>query len=239
MSKLAIAVIVAGVLFAGPAFAQFDDPDGGSPISGVFELKLGEYVPNIDGDFDVEPGPFESVFSNRTGLYLEGEYDWQFYRGVGSAAIAVNAGFFRDAGNAQLADGSSSADTTYLRMFPLRLGLAYRFDYLQTRYRVPVALSVKAGVDYYFWRVGGSGGLSQIGEFKGRGGTAGYHVELGFHLLLDAFAPSMAAGFDGNAGVNNTYFFAEYLIAMIDDFGGDASWDLSDNTALFGLAFEF
>ena len=39
-------------------------------------------------------------------------------------------------------------------------------------------------------------------------------------------------------GVNNSYFFAEYMITRIDGFGSPG-FDLSDNMWMFGLAFEF
>ena len=50
--------------------------------------------------------------------------------------------------------------------------------------------------------------------------------------------PGALAYLDMSWGVNNSYFFAEYMITRIDGFGGDGL-DLSDDQWMFGLAFEF
>ena len=49
----------------------------------------------------------------------------------------------------------------------------------------------------------------------------------------------MARAFDLDMGVNNSYLFAEYLSATIDDFGDRNSLHLGDDTVFFGVAFDF
>lgn len=215
-----------------------------SPISGAFELKLGRYNPSIDDEFSNGSTPYESMFGSRNPIYLEMEYDVQFWRGFGSVGAFAALGWHQTKGDALNEDGTGSAtDDTRMRTLPLRLGLVYRFDELHRRWDIPFAFSVKAGLDYYVWSIRDANGPASTdidGEsVRGRGATAGYHVSFGAHLLLDFLAPGMASTFDLNTGVNNTYVFAELTIANVNDFGSSTSWDLSDTTALFGLAFEF
>lgn len=237
-----VAAMVATAFLMVPAGeAQAQQDRFSSPITSAFELKLGRYVPGIDNEFN-SPGPFESMFG-QPGLYVEAEYNRQFYRGVGSLAVGINVGYMGASAGSLTEDGERAADRTRFTMLPLRTGLVYRFDVLQNNWRVPLVPTAKIGLDYYLWWVGDGSGVATStddGEsFRGRGGTAGFHGSLGLHLWLNWFAPGMARTFDVNSGVNNSYLFVEYLVTRVDDFGGSRSWDLSDNALLFGIAFEF
>ncbi|TVR01440.1 MAG: hypothetical protein EA398_10145 [Deltaproteobacteria bacterium] len=236
-------LLVASVLLVpvvpGAALAQQDRFS--SPINSAFELKLGRYVPSIDAEFE-SPGPFETTFGS-PGLYIEGEYNRQFYRGFGSLAVGMNVGYLGTSAGSLTEDGERAADRTRFTMLPLRLGVVYRFDVLQNQFNVPLVPSFKLGLDYAFWWVGDGDGTASSDEDggvrRGRGGTAGYHASIGLHLWLNWFAPGMARTFDVNTGVNNSYLFVEYLVSRLDDFGSSSSWDLGDNALLFGISFEF
>lgn len=235
-------LVAAGTLSAAPAHADIEFRDD-SRITGAFELKLGRYTPEIDSDFD-GTGPYELVFGDRSPLLIEAEYDRQFWRGVGSLGVFGAVGLNQVKGASISEDGTDAADETRLRIVPFRVGLVYRFDYLQERWNVPLVIALKGGLDYYAWFVRTEGGIADHTDALGnrtvgRGGTTGYHLAVGGYFLLDFLAPRMAANFDTNSGVNNTYLFAELMMARVDDFGGDGSWDLSDTSVLFGIAFEF
>ena len=215
-----------------------------TPIHGAFELKLGRYNPAIDDEFSNGENPYRDRFGDRNPIYLEMEYDVQFWRGFGSLGVFGALGWHQVKGDALRTDRvDSTVDTTRVRTLPLRLGLVYRFDELHRRWSVPLAFSLKAGLDYYVWSIRDSNGVASAdvdGEStRGRGATAGYHLSIGAHFLLDFLAPQMASTFDLNSGVNNTYLFAELTMASVNDFGSSKSWDLSDTSALFGIAFEF
>ncbi|MCA9300544.1 MAG: hypothetical protein KDA28_15845, partial [Phycisphaerales bacterium] len=234
--------ILMGALVLGvPASAQVQN-ELESPISSALEIKLGNYEPQIDegsGGGDA----FATVFGD-ANLGFELEYDYQVWRGIGSLGIGLNLGYVSATGSSVNEDGTSSPDRSRLNMFPLRAALVYRLDWFQTQYRIPLVLAFKFGLDYYLWSTRSSGGVSDYTDASGertigRGATHGYHAAIGGYFLLDSLAPRMAQAFDANSGVNNSYIFAEYLIANIDDFGSSDSWDLGDRTAMFGLAFEF
>jgi hypothetical protein len=238
-SVLSLLVFV-GFLVPATSFA---DDEWATPITSLVEVRLSPFSPAIDDEFEGQ-GPYAAVFDNRAPYGLEIEYDRQVYRGIGSFAIGLHAGWTRVKGAALAADGTDSPDDTRLLTFPLRLSAVYRFDWLQSRFNVPFVLAFKVGLDSVLWSVRGEDGVADWqdadgNDYVGRGMTNGWHAGVGVHLNLDWFAPGMARSFDVNAGVNNTYLFAEYLMTSINDFGGAESWDLSESKAVFGIAFEF
>lgn len=208
-----------------------------SPKSGTFELKLGSYSPNIDKEFSGR-GPHEQYFGGG-GLAAELSVDYHLWQKVGAVSLGFHLGYSNQGGPSINSDGSESADKSRLLIVPTRLSAVYRFDYLQDEFNVPLVFSFRAGLDYYFWWALSANKVADTENSKGSGGTAGWHVGGTVYFLLDSLAPQMARSLDQSSGINNSYLFAEIMSAHIDDFGSDTSWDLSDNTFLFGLGFEF
>lgn len=213
-----------------------------SPTFGLLELRFGSYKPNIDKEFG-GAGPYNTMFGSGALLFETGLH-WHLYQGIGKVSIAGSLGIFNKKGHAYTEDGTQSADRTSLMIIPTRISAVYRFDYLQERFRVPLVLSAKLGLDYHFWNTKNAGkisdGATSGGDaIAGRGGTAGWHYGFTLYFWLNWLAPAMAASFDSNTGINNSYLFAEFLSSQVNDFGGKNSWDLSDKVFMFGLAFEF
>ena len=207
-----------------------------SPVNMMAEVKGGPYRPDGLGD------TYTQYFGKDSSTMFEFELDYQFYRGFGSAALGGSLAYASADGKALTASNAASIDTTSLAWLPLRLALIYRFDMFATHWDVPFVLYGKAGLDYYVWWVdNGAGNTSTSATGKnGSGGTFGWHAALGAAFLLDWLEPSTAIGFDVEWGVNNSYLFAEYLLATIDDLGSSSAFDLSDNgTFQIGLALEF
>ena len=211
----------------------------------AFELRFSRFNPGIDDEFDGSASPYATAFDGRRPYNVELEYDRQFWDGFGSVGAGVHVGYNRVRGNAVTVDGEESPDRTSLTVIPLRASAVYRFDVLHRRFNVPLAFSIKAGLDYYFWAARDADkDVSEVpatdGEpIRGSGGTSGWHAAFGIHLLLDAFSPGMATSFATNVGVVNSYLFAEYMLSRVDDFGSSTSWSLSQDQLWIGLAFEF
>lgn len=220
-----------------------DDREWGTPITSALELRLSPFDPAV-GDLFEGTNPWEETFGSRNPWNLEVEYDYQFWRGIGSAAVSFEMGFARVSGQSVDDTGARTPDKTRFARIPFRVGAVYRFDYLQERWGVPLVIALKAGLDYHLWKVRGPDGVSEFetdggDTLRARGATHGWHAGIAAHLLLDFFAPGMARGFDASVGVNNSYLFAEYRYENINDFGDAKSWDLSSPSVVFGLAFEF
>ncbi len=240
-----LGIVTLALLVWSPSLAEASGLQSQSPLHGAFEFKLGLASPDLDAEFGGD-GPFDEMYGSRRMFHFELEVDGYFWQEFGSLGAYGAIGHATMRAKAFNSDGTRNVtDTSRLRLLPLRAGVVYRFDELVDRYRVPLAVSLKAGFDWYLWWVQSSNGVADHRPAEGgartvgRGGTTGWHVSAGLHFLLDSLAPRMAQSFDNNSGINSTYLFAELLLTQVNDFGGASSWDLSDTQLLFGLAFEF
>lgn len=207
-----------------------------SPVNMMVELKAGPYTPDNLGN------AYKQHFGDNATFILEGEYDWQFWRGVGSLGLGFHLGYGNVTGNGvERKTGEKSVDTTELHWLPLRLSLVYRFDYLWTRFEFPLTIYVKAGFDYSFWWVyNGADSTASADGKEGYGGTFGFHAVAGLAFVLDWLAPDMATSFDVEWGINNSYIFAEYMYVQLDNFGASGAFDLTEKaTFMIGLGLEF
>ena len=232
LTPVLAAAIAGGALFASPSDAFAD-----SPVNMMAEFKAGPYAPDNLGN------AFSEHFGDKSGFIIEGEYDWQFWRGVGSLGLGFHLAYGNIKGSSLSEDGSGdSFDSTALHWLPLRISLVYRFDYLWTRFEFPFTIYVKAGFDYAFWWVrDGSDSIASDDEGnKGYGGTFGFHVVAGIAFVLDWLAPDMEKAFDVEWGINNSYIFAEYMYNQLDNFGASGAFDLTDKaTFQIGIGLEF
>lgn len=207
-----------------------------SPVDMLFEAKLGPYTPDGLG------ATYEEFFGDDTRVLFEVELDYQLYRGWGSLAIAGGLGYTNATGSAQTTTGEPAIDETTLNVMPLRLSAVYRWDWFWLRFDFPFTLYGKVGLDYWVWWITGGDDETSVnaaGE-EGSGGTFGWHGAGGVAFVLDWLAPAMAANFDVEWGVNNSYLFAEFIYSQIDNFGAEGAFDLSnDGTFFIGLALEF
>jgi len=226
------------------AQAQFFSDLADSPRTQSFELKFGAYTPDIDSEKGITA--YEDIFGDESMFLTRIEYDYQFWQGFGSLAVGGEFGYGSVSGKGhEVATDTKSNDETTLNMLPMSIALVYHLDVMALRWDVPLVPFFKAGIDYNVWWI--TDGVDDTAsyedsngkKFEGEGDTWGYHISAGIKLLLDVFAPSTAQTFDNEVGVNNSYFFAEYVYSDISDFGSDKSFQLGDSSFLFGLAFEF
>ena len=206
---------------------------------GLFEVKLGPYMPMIDEGLDNDP--YDTFFEGRAMLYGEVEYDYHLWRQFGTLSIGLHAGYGRVSAEmiAPEVDDVDIDDESALRNIPLKSSLVYRYDYSAHNHGIPLVPVAKAGLNYNFWRVTDADGETvEIDGQRGSGGKAGWHATLGLHLHLDFFDPRSSASMEMGWGVSNSFLFAEYTWTRIGGFG-DGGLDLSANHWAAGLTFEF
>jgi hypothetical protein len=225
------------VLLAGTAARAQDDE---SPKRFAVELKFGPYYPDVD----TEPGvgsPYEDVFGEKQTFMFLAEFDWQFLQLPGiNLGIGLLAGYFQDTGKGLDPDtGEQAGEETQLKVLPGHFDAIIRVDALPRFTKVPLVPFVKAGISYYIWWVENGRGIGRYEGTTGYGGTWGWNFSAGLMLLLDFFEPSAARTFDQEAGVNNSYLYADFFMARIDNFGDRNKLNLSDYTWTVGLAIEF
>jgi hypothetical protein len=209
-----------------------------SPRYGSFDLLFGTYLPNIDSEFSIHPGPWEKVFGGaRDWMFRAGAY-WAPYNGFGTVEIGGQLGFYGKTGTGQLATGGSSGDSTGFRMIPTNAVVTYRLDTLgKGGYVLPVAPYVRLAFERYNWWV-----TNGNGKTTKTGATNGWSAAGGLSLLLDVIDPDAAREMDRNTGINHTYAVVEVRKTKVNDFGSSSSWDLSDRGSAswsFGLMFVF
>lgn len=211
-----------------------------SPIQWQVELKAGPYKPSIDGEF-ANAHPFETIYGESpVGLAMV-EVGLQVYRGpIGVLAISGAFGFSSDEGTSLDPETNTKpGDATTFNVAPTQLSLVYEMNALQQEFEIPLVFFGKGGVDYWLWWVRDAN--DEIAAYEGAeamGGTMGWHAGGGVRLLLDWLDPGSAQSFDQDIGVNNSYLFAEYTHARVDDFGSATSFRLGNDILLFGLSFE-
>lgn len=238
--------MVGGLLLAGAASAQsvvLEQARTESPRSAMLEIKLGNYLPLIDDEAALgENTPYASTFGKGAMLMLEVEGEWQFFQGFGSAAIGFSVGYAEKFGKASQInpDGTltPAADSTGLRVVPLRLLGIYRFDVAANEWGIPLVPYVKAGlVGIPFWVTKGED-LERVDGEPASGMRFGYQFTGGLALQLDFLDRRFARDFDSGLGVNHSYLFAEFTLANVDNFGS-RGLVLSHRSWLFGLGLEY
>src|SRR3569833_3116791 len=220
MKALLGLVGVAAALLAGSrAQAQVIETEGQyrqSPQHFAFELKFGPYRPDIDSEFPAsqpDRHPYLDCFGSGRKLMTSMEFDWEIIRHIGTVALCLGLGYFKETGNNLSANGSgmSTEDTSSLRLLPFSLSAIYRFDLPYERLHIPLVPYGKLGFDYVYWTV--TNGNGEVPESpaggRGQGGTLGWHAAVGLSLVLDIFDRSAANQFDEEMGINHTLLFFE------------------------------
>lgn len=237
------ALSIATTLAAGSSFAPAALAE--SPRSMMLELHGGGYSPDVDSALTGSATPWADTFGSSSMTLLRLHLDYQFWQEVGSLAIGAGLGYGWIDGKARNDDGEVTDDEVGFNVAPLTLSLVYRFDWAAVHHGFPLVPYVKVGLTgAFWWATDAKDSISNTRDADGQaregsGLTFGWHVAGGLMFLLDVFSASMAAGFDNEAGVNNSYLFVEYHYAQVDDFGSSKSLVLSDGALSFGLAFEF
>jgi hypothetical protein len=203
----------------------------------ALELRFGPYHPSVDNDFPA-PGPYARAFgADKKPFFFGLEFDWQIFRipWVGTIGPGLGWGYSHSGGIAtKVSDGQPSAESTFLNIMPMYGVGVLRVDVLARETAIPLVAYGKAGVGYALWWSG-----NDI-ETQGKGHSWGTQFGVGGMLLLDAFDPHSAVELDNEFGINNTYFFAEWMVSNLNGFGASnhSVLNAGANTWMLGLAIE-
>jgi hypothetical protein len=202
----------------------------------AFELRFGPYRPNIDDAFPQQK-PYESVFGTDRRVAFGAEFSWQATRipFVGTFGPGIGWGYTAMSAQAKRWNGEPSAEETSLGIMPMYAVGVLRIDELARRTVIPLVGYGKAGVGYALWWTGNDV------ETQRRGHTWGTHFALGAMFLLDSIDTHSSIEIDNEWGINNTYFFFEWMVSNLNDFkaASDPSvMRVGTNTWMLGLALE-
>lgn len=202
----------------------------------AFELRFGPYRPRIDDPFP-QQRPYENVFGSDTRIAFGLEFDWQMYRipYVGTIGPGIGWGYTHMSAPARFTTGELSAEDTDLAIMPMYGVAVLRVDEMARRTAVPLVGYGKAGLGYGIYWTGNDV------ETQLQGRTWGTHFALGAMFLLDVIDNRSAVEIDNEWGINNSYFFLEWMVSNLDDFKGSrdrSAMHIGTNTWMLGLAFE-
>ncbi len=220
------------------------DARADSPRTMMLSLHGGSYLPDVDSEFATAT-PWADAFGTGGLTLLRMDLDYELWQGFGTLALGAGFGYGWADGHARAVDGTAATDEVGFNLVPLSLSVIYRWDWLAVEHGVPLVPYGKFGVTAgIWWATDGKNDVSNTADadgtsHEGRGVNWGWHAAGGLMFLLDIFSPGTARGFDEEAGVNNSYIFAEYSYTSLDNFGGGDAIVLSDGAFSFGLAFEF
>lgn len=234
-----------------PAISTYEDID----VSWHAGLRLGPYIPAIDEQFGMSPGPYDEMFGGSQILPMI-DVDRVVWRGVGQLGIGGSIGYMQKTAKAW-ADGStpgdpmrprSPGDENTFRLLPLAATVVYRLTWFDDAYGIPLVPYLRGGLSYYLWWFTTNGDTSSAcfdgtrdpdcDADKAIGGTIGVQGSVGLAIRAERIdadaAASMRAG-----GILHAGFYAELSLAKVDGFGSDQKLAVGDTTWFAGVDFEF
>jgi hypothetical protein len=164
----------------------------------AFEVRLGPYLPNVDGEFNGGKSPFTDVFgtdcdtpvsttskpSVKQRVYFGLEFDALPLRipYVGMFGLGVGWGYTQFSNRALFSDKSKAAkagslpncsqETTSLMIMPMHASLVLRVDELMRRTGIPIVPYGKAGVGFSFWRASTDAGTEHCSSTSSNAAAA-------------------------------------------------------------------
>jgi hypothetical protein len=229
--------------------------DDASLVTWHAGIRLGPYIPDIDKQFGMAPGPYQQMFHGAQVLPML-DVDRILWTGFGQIGIGGTIGYMQKSEN-QFADQSLAsdadrvrvtADTNKFRMVPIAATATYRFTWLDDEFGIPVIPYVRGGLAYYLWWINVSdGSLAQICEDrilgknchnKALGGSLGVQGSIGLAIRAERVDASAAMSMR-QSGIQHAGIYGELSLAKVDGFGSDTKLSVGDRTWFAGVDFEF
>jgi hypothetical protein len=227
-------------------------PDDPSLVGWHAGIRVGPYVPDIDDQFGMSPGPYEQMFGGSRLLPML-DVDRILWTGFGQFGIGVSLGYMQKSART-FADGSDpstpmrerAADRNTFRLIPTALSATYRFTALDDMYGIPVVPYIRGGLAYYVWWLSAEGSavckdggmLPNCEKDPPRGGSLGYTGSVGIAIRAERIDPSTAMSMR-QSGIQHAGVYAELSMAKVDGFGSATKLSVGDRTWFAGVNFEF
>lgn len=230
-----------------------DDP---SLIEWHAGLRLGPYVPDIDGQIATEagkPGPYEQMFGGYHMMTML-DVDRVVWTGFGQVALGGSIGYWQKTARPFTMTGDMDAvnrprqpgEKNAFRLVPLELSATYRLTTLDDDYGIPLIPYLRGGLAYYVWWITvPNGNFARVcdgsGEMcgdKALGASLGLQGALGLSIRAERIDASAARSMK-NSGIQHAGVYAELSVAKVDGFGSDKKLSVGDTTWFAGVDFEF
>ncbi len=218
-------------------------------------IRVGPYVPNIDKQFGMEPGPYKEMYGGYQVLPML-DVDRILWRGFGQFGVGGSIGYMQKSANSW-ADGStpgdpmrprSPGDKSTFRLIPFALTATYRLTWFDDELGIPVVPYVRAGLAYYTWWVRTNGKTASAcfdgthtascDADKALGASAGVVGSIGIAIRAERIDSGTASSMR-QGGIMHAGFYGELSLAKVDGFGSDTKLSVGDATWFAGVDFEF
>ena len=263
---LAIVVLGARSAHAGGGFQPYwedTDPSNDSqPMADEPEnvrwhvgLRGGPYVPDVDDQFGMSPGPYQQMFGSRYHVLMMLDVDRVLWSGFGQLGVGLSAGYWQKTARAFTIESkpednprARASDRNAFRLVPTQLSATYRFTWLDDEHGIPIVPYARAGLAYYVWWVSGSNGVAKAcadgtvtpgcSTTKALGASLGVQGSIGLAIRAERIDASAAISMR-QSGIQHAGVYAELSLAKVDGFGSDKKLSVGDRTWFAGVDFEF
>jgi len=268
----AAAPAIAVVLALAPGRAHAQDPywddkmrdnqessslaDDTAAVTWHVGLRVGRYLPNIDGGLGMNPGPYQQMFGGAKITPML-DVDRILWRRIGQLGAGISLGYMSKTANTW-AIGSSptdpnrpraAGDTNSFHLIPLAVSAVYRFSYLDDEYGIPVVPYARAGLAYYIWWVTaptstGDSGVARVfntdgSPDKAMGASLGVVGSVGLEIRAERIDATAARSMH-DSGIEHAGFFVEYSDGKVDGLGIQKNRpSVGDAVFYGGVDFEF
>jgi len=219
-------------------------------------IRVGPYLPDIDKQLGMDPGPYKQMFGGAQLLPMF-DLDRILWTGFGQLGVGGSVGYMQKSANT-FADSSSpsdvdriraSADTNTFRLIPLALTATYRLTWFDDQYGVPLVPYVRGGLSYYLWWISTTdGSLAQVckgtgmepacSQNKALGASLGVQGSIGLAIRAERIDESAAISMR-QSGIEHAGLYGELSLAKVNGFGSDSKLSVGDRTWFAGVDFEF
>ena len=218
-------------------------------------IRVGPYIPQIDAQLGVTPGPYKAMFGSKAAWTPMLDVDRVIWRGFGQVLIGATAGYMGKSAHAWatcLPDEDpydcdptnpkrmrSPGDTTSFHLIPFAVDGSYRLTTLDDDYGVPIVPYARVGLSYYVWWINDpSGSIASVGSNKALGASLGIQGTIGIAVRAERVDANAARSMR-ESGIEHAGFFGELQAAWVDGFGSSKKLAVGDNTWFAGIDFDF
>lgn len=263
---LAIVIFGAGRAHAGGYEPYWEDQtandqenraaaDEASLVKWHVGIRVGPYVPEIDKQFGVDPGPYRQAFGGSRILPML-DVDRMLWTGFGQVGVGISLGYMQKFAHTFTNDSQPTddprdraADTNTFRLIPAAVTATYRFTWLDDQYGVPVVPYVRGGLSYYVWWLSLSDGSfakackagstgPACSTTRALGASLGVQGSIGLAIRAERIDAATAMSMR-NSGIEHAGIYGELSLAKVDGFGSDKKLSVGDRTWFAGVDFEF
>lgn len=233
--------------------AAADDPGLVTWHAGI---RVGPYIPDIDKQFGMEPGPYQQMFGGYRVLPML-DVDRILWAGFGQVGVGGTIGYMQKTAHAFVM-GSDPANPkrptergarNTFALIPFALTATYRFTWLDDSYGIPLVPYVRGGLSYYVWWVKApNGSFAQVckddgmepdcSQNKALGASFGVQGSIGLAIRAENIDASAAISMR-QSGIQHAGIYGELSLAKVDGFGSDKKLSVGDRTWFAGVDFEF